>query len=300
MMSILRELPRIVVIVLCSMVVPMAYAAQCSDVFSQPDGVNDNLQASGNTLDLTGVNWANGSWPPSGIPQLGGEEYVSAQPGGSYELVLQPGAQKVIFVNGNLTIDRGTRLNESGSPDQLLIVVRGSLSIAGGGNSANNQVVINGLIYAAGSASIGNNVYIDGAVAAGGAISTGNRDIEFSDSDVNTDLLEGLCDSGAAGPVDLSANGESVGPVLVGVDDSVSFSADVASCPPVPILSTQDWRETWLVDGQPVAQSLSGSSSCSRSPLTRTDTFDTEGQYTVQVTVEYRNCFLGVCAAEVF
>ncbi|MCC4285907.1 hypothetical protein LL273_19490 [Marinobacter salarius] len=293
MMSVLRELPRIVVIVLCSMIAPLAYAAQCSDVFSQPDGVNDNLQASGNTLDLTGVNWANGTWPPSGVPQLGGEEYVSSQPGPSYELVLQPGAQKVIFVNGNLTIDRGTRLNESGSPDQLLIVVRGSLSIAGGGNSANNRVVINGLIYAAGSASIGNNVYIDGAVAAGGAISTGNRDVEFSDSDVNTDLLEGLCDSGAAGPVDLSANGESVGPVSIGVDDSVSFSADVAGCPPVPTLSTQDWRETWLVDGQQVAQSVSGSSSCSRSPLIRTDTFDTEGQYAVLLTVEYRNCFLG-------
>ena len=52
MMSVLRELPRIVVIVLCSMIAPLAYAAQCSDVFSQPDGVNDNLQASLSDVDV--------------------------------------------------------------------------------------------------------------------------------------------------------------------------------------------------------------------------------------------------------
>ncbi|WP_150914395.1 DUF6701 domain-containing protein [Marinobacter halotolerans] len=105
-------------------------------------------------------------------------------------------------MNGSLTIERGTRLNAGGSPSQLLIVIRGSLTIDGGGNSARDRVVINGLLYAAGSATIGSNVYIEGAVAAAGAVVTGNRPIDFEPSDVNPDLLDGLCQSGAgAGPL---------------------------------------------------------------------------------------------------
>ena len=145
-------------------------AAQCTEVFGDADGVNGNLGSEG--LDLSGVPWAEGGWPPSGTPQSGGERYVSGSSIGNYELELSPGAELVIFVNGNLTVGRGTLLNAGESSQNLLIVVRGNVTIAGGNNSQGNQVVINGSIYAGGAISVGNNVFVNGALAAAGPSST--------------------------------------------------------------------------------------------------------------------------------
>lgn len=93
--------------------------------------------------------------------------------------------------------------------------------------------------------------------------------------------------------VDIRANGNSNGPVTVDVDENVAFSATVTACPPVSGFYSQQWRETWRVNGQPFAQSTAGSSSCSRSPLSQTESFSAEGVYNVSLIVEYRECLFG-------
>lgn len=266
-------------------------AAQCTEVFGDADGVNGNLGSEG--LDLSGVPWAEGGWPPSGTPQSGGERYVSGSSIGNYELELSPGAELVIFVNGNLTVGRGTLLNAGESSQNLLIVVRGNVTIAGGNNSQGNQVVINGSIYAGGAISVGNNVFVNGALAAAGPISEGNRDVSFSEGDVNQELLEGLCDA----DIVLSANGQSQGPVIVEVGSTVDFSVVASGCPsPQTSFFNADWVDQWRVDGSVRDQQGSNQSPCSRVPDWST-TFDDPGVYTVEFEAFFcADTVFGFCA----
>lgn len=270
----------------CGMASPVL-AAQCSDVFGAPNGVNSNLQASGNTLDLSGVPFANNPWPASGTTLSAGDYYFrSTTLGNGYRLNVDNGAQVRIFVNGSLTTGNNVDINPNRDNDQLLLVVDGNFSTG-------NNAEIRGLAYASGAISLGNNADVRGGLAAGGSISTGNRSPVADDSGVDAGLLEGLCESGPSGPVELSANGDFVGPVEAEVGVDVLFAGAVSDCPGVPGFYTQQWRETWRIDGNLVAQSTLGSSSCSRSPVERTDSFDAEGVYDVALQVEYRNCLFG-------
>ena len=191
------------------------WAANCTAVFSDPDGTNSNLQAAGNTLDLSGVPFANNPWPASGgTPLSSGDYYYSADNlGNNYRLNVANGATVRIFVNGSLTVGNNFELNRNGEASQLLLVVDGNFSTG-------NNPVINGLVYASGSINIGNNADITGGLAAGGAIAVGNTEPTADYSGVGQGLLAGLCTP----PVELSANGQTAGPVVVGAGENVLLS----------------------------------------------------------------------------
>jgi len=273
------------------MAAPPEWAAQGSDVFGAPSGVNSNLQASGNTLDLSGVPWANNPWPVSGTTLAAGDYYFgSANLGNGYQLNVADGAQVRIFINGSQAFGNNIAINAGGDPGQLLLVTRGSLTLG-------NNAQVNGLLYAAGSISVGNNAVITGGLAAGGGISTGNTGPVADYSGIEQGLLAGLC----ARPVELSANGDSVGPVTVEVGDAVSLSVTGEGCPSAGFLRFLRWEDRWSIDGVQDQSSTSDVSLCERSPVNRTVTFDSPGDYSVRFESVYRDCsiFFGCLGASV-
>jgi MSHA biogenesis protein MshQ len=271
------------------MLAPHLWAANCTAVFSDPDGTNSNLQASGNTLDLSGVPFANTPWPSSGTTLSSGDYYYSADNlGNNYRLNVANGATVRIFVNGSLAVGNNVELNRNGDAGRLLLVVDGNFSTG-------NNPIINGLVYASGSISIGNNANITGGLAAGGAIAVGNTAPNTDYSGVGQGLLAGLCTP----PVELSANGQTVGPVVVGAGEDVLLSVTGSGCPAAGPFLYQQWTDRWTVNNDQ-SQSASFSSVCDRSPVTRSVTFDAPGNYTVQFEAVYRSCFLFWCGEPQF
>lgn len=292
-MKIIRGfLPILMVLLVGGVIAPSAWAASCSEVYSSSDGVNDNLQASGNTLDLSGVPFANNPWPASGTTLSSGDYYyASANLNNGYQLNVANGAQVRIFINGSQSFANNVEINANGDPGQLLLATNGSLSIG-------NNSEIYGLLYASGSISIGNNSDIEGGLAAGGGIVTGNRGPDTDYSGVGQGLLAGLCE----GPVDLSANGDSVGPVSVEVDETLLLSVTGQECPPGGgFLTYQRWTDRWTIDGEQT-QATSTTSLCGRSPVTRSVSFDEPGNYVVRFESYYQECLfiLGCGGAQLF
>ncbi|HET8800804.1 MAG TPA: DUF6701 domain-containing protein [Marinobacter sp.] len=255
------------------------WAANCTAVFSDPDGTNSNLQAAGNTLDLSGVPFANNPWPASGgTPLSSGDYYYSADNlGNNYRLNVASDATVRIFVNGSLSAGNGLELNPGGDTGQLLLVVNGSLSVG-------NNAEINGLVYAAGSIGVGNNGELEGGLAAGGSVGAGNNtNVNADYSGVASGLLEGLCEP----PVELSANGQSVGPVTVNLGEAVTFSVAASGCPTAEATWFSDgWVDTWREGGADFAQGGFDQSPCERLPE-QTRTYTEPGSYTVAFESEY-------------
>lgn len=78
-------------------------------------------------------------------------------------------------------------LNQSGNTEDLIIFVRGSLSLAGTNN-------INGIVYAAGAIVLAENASIDGGMAAGGAIAiSGSGGINFSSEAIQNADFGSMC-----------------------------------------------------------------------------------------------------------
>jgi hypothetical protein len=99
----------------------------------------------------------------------------------------------VIYFNQSITIPYGTDINLAGNPENVLIIVNGSLTITGGST-------INANIYSSGSVAVGNLFFgtttINGALSAAGALSVwGEGDFNFSDSYIDNMDSEGFCES---------------------------------------------------------------------------------------------------------
>lgn len=92
-----------------------------------------------------------------------------------------------LYFNGGLTLSNTVSLNPTGNPQNLIIIVNGSVSISG-------QAAVRGLIYATGSISISNTASIQGAVTAAGSISTtGGTTLTYSASGVANASYGSLC-----------------------------------------------------------------------------------------------------------
>lgn len=253
------------------------HAATCSDVFENE--INDNLGANG--LDLSGVPWADNAWPPSGSTLQGGDYYFE---GGNlpdnYELSVDDNEQVRIFVSGNLTIGSDAEFDSEG---ELLLVVQGNLVFG-------NDVRIEGLVYAGGSISRtsfgrGNQPEIQGALSSGGPNATDRYDVEYDSDLVDSSLLRGLCSR----DIELYANGQVAGPVVVAVGDNVDFTVAAENCPtPVSVSGDSEWRDDWSVSGNSELEEEYGSSPCTRA-VSWSRSFDQPGSYTVGYTSEYCN-----------
>lgn len=144
----------------------LAYAVNCNEIWTQ--AIRPNSPVPG------GISFpaANPNFPQP----LTNNDYYYDQPG-SYQIQnntarTTSGPTSRLFINGDLTIGSNTQLNSAGPPENLIIVVSGSLAIM-------NNVQVNGFIYAAGAISIGNNAVISGGVTAGGAISAPGALVQF-------------------------------------------------------------------------------------------------------------------------
>ncbi len=261
-------------------------AALCSDVFSASDGINENLQASGNTLDLSGVPFANTAWPTSGTTLSSGDYYFrSASLGNGYRLNIAAGAEVRIFVNGSLSTGNNFDLNRSGSSDQLLLAINGAFTTG-------NNLAIRGLVYASGTIGVGNNLDMRGGLAAGGGINLGNRDPVAEYGGVDSGLLAGLCEQ----PVELAANGQTEGRVVVDVGSTVTLSVSANGCPAVPPLFFGDeWIDNWSIGGLGADSNGFSTPPCDRT-VERLQTFDQTGLYQVSYQAEFcsqRGFFFG-------
>ncbi len=103
--------------------------------------------------------------------------------GGSY--VSTHGTTTRLYFD-NLTMSNAY-LNWGGKTEDLIIYVRGNLSVAG-------QNYINGIVYVAGSVSLTGNARIDGALASGGSLSiNGNGYVDFDEAAVDNADFGGMC-----------------------------------------------------------------------------------------------------------
>jgi MSHA biogenesis protein MshQ len=199
----------------------LAFAAQCSDIFvqGQTDNVNPNLAAAGDTLDLSGKTNNSKQWPTSENALASGDYVFQGDTLSNYDLELAAGAEVRIFVDGSLTLGEGVRINQDGTPNQLVIIVSGSFSTTSNSNAANKRIRVNGFAYAAGSISIANNNEFSGSLAAGGAISVGNNPIEVPTEWLNEQRLEGLCELPGAGGLPVFDTFESYSPGSIDEED---------------------------------------------------------------------------------
>lgn len=83
-----------------------------------------------------------------------------------------------LYFNGSLSLSGTTLLNGGGNPQNLIVIVNGSLSLA-------NSARINGLVYATGSITLANTASITGAATAAGGIATsGSSSVTYSETGV--------------------------------------------------------------------------------------------------------------------
>lgn len=99
----------------------------------------------------------------------------------------------VIYFSQDITLPNSTTINPSGNPENVLIIVNGSMTIR-------KDAMINANIYATGSISIGNYnagfTTINGAVSAAGAMSVfGEGSFNFSESYIKNMDSQGFCES---------------------------------------------------------------------------------------------------------
>lgn len=106
------------------------------------------------------------------------------------------GATTRIFVNGNLQLNNGVVLNGGGAPENLIIVVTGSLSVF-------NNSVIRGFVLVGGAVFFSNNANIYGGLTAKGDISGWNNSNARYDAAGAARLQGGVvCNGAAASEID--------------------------------------------------------------------------------------------------
>lgn len=170
---------------------PAAWAVVCTSVFypgSAGDGLNGNVPAltvptfdSTNSPVLTAAN-------PRAVPVSNSYWKGGTSPTG-WRLTAPTSGTARVYVDGNLYIDNNSEINRYGSPSNLIIVVKGNLTLA---NS--NNTYVNAMIYVTGSAVIGNNPKIRGAISAQGTMSKGNNIVYDSSAIAGTDFGS-LCEN---------------------------------------------------------------------------------------------------------
>ncbi|MBZ9613831.1 DUF6701 domain-containing protein [Rheinheimera maricola] len=140
-------------LLLCSAAVQ---AVVCSDIWTQAVRANSSVPA---TITLPAA--LNATFPEdlSPIDYYYSGNFVS----GANRIARSSSATARLIIDGNFTVESGSRFNASGLAQNFMLVVTGSLTIQ-------SDVVINGFILAGGAISITSGATVNGAVTARGAI----------------------------------------------------------------------------------------------------------------------------------
>lgn len=149
------------------------WADTCSAVF--PGSITGN---SSSQLDLTGIVWQNSPTLTAADRNLtsGNHFYGGGSGGNGWVLTTSDGPTTRVFVNGNLALANNSLLNAGGNPENLILVVNGSLSLG-------NNVQISGYVYVRDAVSFGNNLNLNGAITAEGAAGApggGNTSLSYA------------------------------------------------------------------------------------------------------------------------
>ncbi|WP_097462357.1 DUF6701 domain-containing protein [Mangrovitalea sediminis] len=148
-----------------------AWAALCSDVFSQ--ALTSQVAVTpAKQLDLSGIKWNQKklwqNWPSSGTTLTAGDYYFKGTTiyNNNYTLNVQGSGTVRIYVDGNLQVDGDNlQFNVSGNPSHLLLVVNGNVAVYGSNATVHGLVYVTGNLYWAYYVSGG---LIDGATTVAG------------------------------------------------------------------------------------------------------------------------------------
>ncbi len=164
---------------------PTASAALCSNVFPQ-----DATPDTGATLDLAVMDrQPYGPFPSRGAAYAtAGDYFYNAGKLDNGETISVTAGRPVrMFVDGDLELAPHSRINPNGSASDLLIVVRGNLSIG-------TKNDINALVYVTGDVTANPSAHIEGALTAEGSIDTKVKDIITYDEVAASAFAQGdLC-----------------------------------------------------------------------------------------------------------
>lgn len=169
----------------------VVYGAQCLDVF--PSGYN---QATGSTEQLTNFpanNSASYLTHGTTVPR-GDNLYLGSTLGNKDEVYVGgiSGGETTARVYFRTAVSwQNVKINQGGNPEDLIIVVDGSLSITGG------QTVINAIIYVKGALTVTGAATINGALT---SVGSGGGSANYNSSYITNADFNGMCD-GASVPV---------------------------------------------------------------------------------------------------
>ncbi|KGJ92357.1 LamG domain-containing protein [Colwellia psychrerythraea] len=175
---------------------PAVYAAQCLDIF--PSATNENVAAQGlgfinvpifSPVDGFLINPQSLSLGDS-QHQINAQEqeiFVTSTP------ITETSAR--LYLSGSVAWSNA-KINVGGNPEDLIIIVSGSLDITGGNTE------INAIIYAYGDVSVTGNVEINGAIASEVGLSTNPAvNINYDQSAIDSADFNGMCgNTGAPTP----------------------------------------------------------------------------------------------------
>lgn len=172
---------------------PVASAALCSNVFPK-----DATPDTGATLDL-GVmgNQRYEAFPSGGawFTQAGDYFYNGGKLRNGETISVTAGQAVRIFIDGDLELAAHSNINPDGSAADLLIVVRGNLSIG-------TKNDINALVYVTGDVTANPDAHIEGALTAEGSIDTKVKDVITYDETAASAFSQGdLCETSESIPL---------------------------------------------------------------------------------------------------
>jgi MSHA biogenesis protein MshQ len=166
-----------------------AIAAQCLDVFptAYNQATSSNEQLSNFPVNNSATNLTNGT------NLARGDNYYSGSTLGN------KGQISVAAINGLETTARlffrdsvswkNVKINQNGNPEDLIIVVDGSLSITG------EQTVINAIVYVKGSLAVNGSVSVKGALT---SIGSGSGSATYNTSYIENSDFNGMCEASVA------------------------------------------------------------------------------------------------------
>ncbi|MBL4606302.1 MAG: hypothetical protein JKY01_00520 [Pseudomonadales bacterium] len=223
-----------------------AYGAVCSDVF--PVNTTSNATTSQQfTYSYPSGQAFSSFWYllPNSVGT--GDQYYYGRSMVS-DILVTPGLTTRLFINGNLSLNRGfivdADVNESGNPEDLIIIIKGDLSIS-------NKATINALIYVEGDVSISGNPTNNGAITATGSAPAAKTKQTYDAAAVANANFGTLCSSGVITfdhfDINIPANSSTCFPTSVVITAIDSSGATMTSYTDTLSLTTSSGHGGWAV-----------------------------------------------------
>ena len=200
------------------------YAAECLSVF--PAGTNSLAPPSEQLINFP----ANGSLDSlidNTVLPRGNNLYLSSALANKDSIFVGPQTptEKTARVFFRTSVAwKNIKINEGGNPEDLIIVIDGSLAVSGG------QSVINAIVYVKGSVIVSGNPQINGAITSVGDLNIGTINVNYNENYITNADFNGMCEQPLSLPAVLVADFhfdecEYVGSPLEVIDETGNYPA---------------------------------------------------------------------------